>query len=151
MSSRGLPWLKQDGEEFRVMYREGPEGTPFHTMVVEGFVDGPVDVCKFMYLMGDMPLQKMKAGIGEQLSLVRMKVSWPLSTREAIVHYYLFEYFQDDLIVVLTNSVSKSKNATETLYGFNNEVIPEEKDVVRIDLVGGFVLQNVTSESSYFR
>jgi hypothetical protein len=28
------------------MYREGPEGTPFHTMLVEGFVDGPVDVCK---------------------------------------------------------------------------------------------------------
>ncbi|BAT95684.1 hypothetical protein VIGAN_08244900 [Vigna angularis var. angularis] len=80
-----------------------------------------------------------------------MKVSWPLSTREAIVHYYLFEYFQDDLIVVLTNSVSKSKNATETLYGFNNEVIPEAKDVVRIDLVGGFVLQKVTSERSYFR
>lgn len=35
----------------------------------------------------------------------RVKVSWPLSLREAIVHYYLFEYFQDDLIVVLTNSV----------------------------------------------
>lgn len=28
------------------MYREGQEGTPFHTMLVEGFVDGPVDVCK---------------------------------------------------------------------------------------------------------
>jgi len=76
------------------MYREGPEGTPFHTMLVEGFVDGPVDACKshwsnhnvqhhpfsdksyiidfdmqnlmryflcyrFMYLMGDIPLQKM--------------------------------------------------------------------------------------------
>jgi hypothetical protein len=38
--------LKQDGEEFRVMYREGPEGTPYHTMLVEGFVDAPVDVCK---------------------------------------------------------------------------------------------------------
>lgn len=76
------------------MYREGPEGTPFHTLLVEGFVDGPVDVCKshwsnqnfyrppfidkdyvidfnlqslisyfhhfrFMYLMADLPLQKM--------------------------------------------------------------------------------------------
>jgi hypothetical protein len=28
------------------MYREGPEGTPYHTMLVEGFVDAPVDVCK---------------------------------------------------------------------------------------------------------
>lgn len=38
--------LKQDSEDFRVMYREGPEGTPFHTLLVEGYVDGPVDVCK---------------------------------------------------------------------------------------------------------
>lgn len=38
--------VKQDSEEFRVMYREGPEGTPFHTLLVEGYVDGPVDVCK---------------------------------------------------------------------------------------------------------
>ncbi|KAG9135706.1 hypothetical protein Leryth_002432, partial [Lithospermum erythrorhizon] len=37
--------VKQDTEEFRVMYREGPEGTPFHTLLVEGYVDGPVDVC----------------------------------------------------------------------------------------------------------
>lgn len=38
--------LKQDSKDFRVMYREGPEGTPFHTLLAEGFVDGPVDVCK---------------------------------------------------------------------------------------------------------
>ncbi|ESW17766.1 hypothetical protein PHAVU_007G266400 [Phaseolus vulgaris] len=160
--------LKQDGEEFRVMYREGSEGSPFHTMLVEGFVDGPVDVClciswethlyKKWWPQSTVPTFKIlsteclqKVGIGEQLSLVRMKVSWPLSMREAVVHYYLFEYFQDDLIVVLTNSVSDSKNVTNTLYGFNNEVIPEAKDVVRIDLVGGFVLQKVTSERSYFR
>lgn len=35
----------------------------------------------------------------------RVKLSWPLSTREAVLHYFLFEYFQDDLIVVLLNSV----------------------------------------------
>lgn len=28
------------------MYHEGLEGSPFHTLLVEGFVDGPVDVCK---------------------------------------------------------------------------------------------------------
>lgn len=28
------------------MYREGPQGTPFHTLLVEGYVDGPLDVCK---------------------------------------------------------------------------------------------------------
>lgn len=153
--------LKQDGEEFRVMYREGPEGTPFHTMLVEGFVDGPVDVClciswqtslyKKWWPQSTIPTFKIlsceclqKVQIGEQISLVRMKVSWPLSSREAVVHYYLFEYFQDDLIVVLTNSVPESKS-------INNEKIPEEKDAVRVDLVGGFALQKVTSERSYFR
>lgn len=28
------------------MYRVGPEGTPYHTLLVEGYVDGPVDVCE---------------------------------------------------------------------------------------------------------
>ncbi|XP_042476387.1 uncharacterized protein LOC122058043 isoform X2 [Macadamia integrifolia] len=37
--------LQADNEEFRVMYREGPQGTPFHMLLVEGFVDAPVDVC----------------------------------------------------------------------------------------------------------
>lgn len=34
-----------------------------------------------------------------------MKVSWPLSVREALVHYFAFEYFQDDLVVILVNTV----------------------------------------------
>ncbi|KAJ1390661.1 START-like domain superfamily [Sesbania bispinosa] len=160
--------LKQDNEEFRVMYREGPQGTPFHTLLVEGYVDGPVDVClclsweAFLYkkwwpqftiptfrVVEAECLQKVQ--IGEQISLVRMKVPWPLSTREAIVHYYRFEYFQDDLIVVLLKSVPESKSINGTMDGFNSDAIPEAKDVVRIDLVGGFVMQKVTSERSYFR
>ncbi|KAI5448647.1 hypothetical protein KIW84_015882 [Lathyrus oleraceus] len=80
-----------------------------------------------------------------------MKVSWPLSMREAVVHYYLFEYFQEDLVVVLTNSVPDSKSVAETLSSFNDEAIPEANDVVRIDLVGGFALQKCTPERSYFR
>ncbi|XVE61361.1 hypothetical protein DITRI_Ditri06bG0033400 [Diplodiscus trichospermus] len=39
--------LKHDGEEFRVMYREGPHGSLFHTLLVEGYVDGPSDICQF--------------------------------------------------------------------------------------------------------
>ncbi|KAK7293844.1 hypothetical protein RJT34_16721 [Clitoria ternatea] len=46
--------------------------------------------------------------IREQILLVSVKVLWPLSMREAIVHYHLFEYFQDDLIIVLTNSTVAS-------------------------------------------
>ncbi|BAT14509.1 Os11g0568700 [Oryza sativa Japonica Group] len=37
--------VKQDTDQLRVMYREGPEGTPFHTLLAEGFADGPIDVC----------------------------------------------------------------------------------------------------------
>ncbi|KAI4348856.1 hypothetical protein L6164_009526 [Bauhinia variegata] len=159
--------LKQDSEEFRVMYREGPEGTPFHTLLVEGYVDGPIDVC--LCLSWETPLYKkwwpqttvpsfkillsdylQKVQIGEQISIVRVNC-WPLTTREAVVHYYLFEYFQDDLIVVLLKTVPEPKSINGTIHGFNNEPIPEAKDAVRIDLVGGFALQKITSERSYFR
>ncbi|XP_052729107.1 uncharacterized protein LOC108326916 isoform X2 [Vigna angularis] len=156
--------LKQDTEDFRVMYREGPEGTPFHTLLVEGYVDGPLDLSlclsweSFLYkkwwpqftipsfkVLVSERLQRVQ--IGEHISLVRMKVPWPLSTREAIVHYYLFEYFQDDLVVVLLNTVSESTS----IDNFNMDAIPEAKDVVRIDLLGGYAMQKVTSERSYFR
>lgn len=36
----------------------------------------------------------------------RMKLSRPLSAREAVVHLFAFEYFQDGLIVVVANTVS---------------------------------------------
>lgn len=39
--------VKQDTDQLRVMYREGPHGTPFHTLLAEGYADGPIDVCKF--------------------------------------------------------------------------------------------------------
>ncbi|KAI4300600.1 hypothetical protein L6164_033957 [Bauhinia variegata] len=159
--------LKQDNEEFRVMYREGLEGTPFHTLLVEGYVDGPVDVC--LCLSWETPLYKkwwpqitipsfkiilsetlQKVQIGEQMSIVRVNC-WPISTREAILHYYLFEYFQDDLTVVLLNTVPEPKSINGIVHGFNNEAIPEAKHAVRIDVVGGFALQKVTAERSYFR
>lgn len=37
--------VKQDTDQLRVMYREGPHGTPFHTLLAEGYADGPIDVC----------------------------------------------------------------------------------------------------------
>jgi len=37
--------VKQDTDQLRVMYREGPDGTPFHTLLAEGYADGPIDVC----------------------------------------------------------------------------------------------------------
>ncbi|KAI3443357.1 hypothetical protein Pfo_000022 [Paulownia fortunei] len=160
--------VKQDTDEFRVMYREGPEGTPFHTLLVEGYVDGPLDVCLCVSCESDLykkwwpqtaiPTFKVissqcvqKVRTGEQISLVRMKVSWPLSNREALVHYFAFEYFQDDLIVVLLNSISDSETIDRSTHGFTRDGIPDAQDVVRLDVVGGFAIQKVTADRSYFR
>ncbi|OVA07196.1 hypothetical protein BVC80_1289g121 [Macleaya cordata] len=160
--------LKQDTDEYRVMYREGPQGTPFHTLLVEGFVDGPLDVCLCLsweialfnkwWPQFNFPAFKIiesrcvqKVRIGEQIALVRMKVAWPLSAREVILHYFELEYFEDDLIIVVLNTVSDIESIDRNTHGFTNDGIPEAKDIVRADLVGGFALQKVTSNRSYFR
>ncbi|KAE8726497.1 Mitotic checkpoint serine/threonine-protein kinase BUB1, putative isoform 2 [Hibiscus syriacus] len=167
-TSHGQWKLKHDNEEFRVMYREGPHGTPFHTLLVEGYVDGPLDVClciswesalyKKWWPQSSFPPFKVtsstcvrKIRIGEQIALVRVKVVWPLSAREALVHFFSFEYFQDDLIVILVNTISDVSTIDRATHGFTNHGIPEAKDVVRIDVVGGFALQKVNNERSYFR
>ncbi|KAL0337090.1 UNVERIFIED_CONTAM: hypothetical protein Scaly_1984100 [Sesamum calycinum] len=160
--------VKQDTEELRVMYREGPEGSPFHTLLAEGYVDGSVDVCmcisweSSLYqkwwpqiviptfkVVSSRCLQRVRTG--EQISLVRMKVTWPLSSREALIHYFAFEYFQDDLVVVLLNSISDTETIDTSTHGFTRDGIPDAEEVVRIDVVGGFALQKVTANRSYFR
>lgn len=160
--------LKQDNEEFRVMYREGPVGSPFHSLLVEGYIDAPLDVClcvswetalyrrwfpeiriPMFKLVVAKTLQKVR--IGEQISLVRMKLSWPLSSREAILHYFEFEYLEDDLLVVLLNTIPDVATSKMETHGFTNEGIPDTGNTVRIDVVGGFALQKVTDNRSYFR
>ncbi|KAJ9184595.1 hypothetical protein P3X46_004307 [Hevea brasiliensis] len=167
-TSHGEWKLKDDKEEYRVMYREGPHGTPLHTLLVEGYVDGPIDTClciswesalyKKWWPQISFPPFKItvckclqKVRIGEQICLVRVKVTWPLSAREAVVHYFLFEYLKDGLVVVLSNTISDLESIDKTTHGFSRDGIPEVKDVVRIDVVGGFAIQKVTSERSYFR
>ncbi|PIA54236.1 hypothetical protein AQUCO_00900646v1 [Aquilegia coerulea] len=168
----GIPnrdWkLKQDNEDYRVMYREGPEGTPFHTLLVEGYVDGPLDVClclsweaalfKKWWPQFNVPPFKITASdclqeirMGEQIIQMRVKVAWPLSAREMILHYFVLEYFEEDLIIVLLNSISDTEGVDRSTHGFTRDRIPDTKDFVRIDVVGGFVLQRVTSNISYFR
>ncbi|KAL8517589.1 hypothetical protein ACS0TY_015734 [Phlomoides rotata] len=160
--------LKQDTDELRVMYREGPEGTPFHTLLCEGFVDAPLDVCLCISCESDLynkwwpqstiPTFKVisshrvkRIRMGEQISLVRMKLSWPMSSREALVHYFAFEYLQDGLVVVLLRSVSDSENIDVSTHGFSRDGIPDAQDVVRIDVFGGFAIQKVSEDRSYFR
>ncbi|XP_065867001.1 uncharacterized protein [Euphorbia lathyris] len=160
--------LKDDNEDYRVMYRQGPHGTPLHTLLVEGYIDGPVDAClcvgwestlfakwwphiTFPPFKITMCKCLQKVRIGEHISLVRVKVTWPLSAREAVVQFFLFEYLKDGLVVVLLNSISDLDNIDTSTHGFTRDGIPEATDVVRIDVVGGFATQKVNSERSYFR
>jgi hypothetical protein len=36
-------------------------------------------------------------------------------------------------------------------HGFTKDGIPEAGDTIRMDVVGGFVLQRITKEKSFFR
>ncbi|KAJ0235257.1 Polyketide cyclase/dehydrase/lipid transport superfamily protein [Hirschfeldia incana] len=164
-SSSHSDWkIKQDLEDCRVMYRQGLEGSPLHTLLVEGYMDSPLEDClcvswetalyknwwpqftfpPFKILQGTC-LHKVRTG--EQVCLVRMKVPWPLSERELIVHYFLFEYFKDGLVVVLLNSISDLVSIGVSA----KDIIPEPTSAVRIDLVGGFALQKITSQRSFVR
>ncbi|KAJ8422404.1 hypothetical protein Cgig2_029228 [Carnegiea gigantea] len=159
------------------MYREGPVGSPFHSLLVEGYIDAPLDVyvspgkqlsiedgenCCLHHplwfpeiriptfkLVVAKTLQKVR--IGEQISLVRMKLSWPLSSREAILHYFEFEYLEDDLLIVLLNTIPDVATSKMETHGFTNEGIPDTGNTVRIDVVGGFALQKLSMQISPFR
>lgn len=174
-SNEGIPqktshptWkLKQDTEEFRVMYREGPEGSPYHTLLVEGYVDAPVDACLCISMETALypiwfpefkvPTFKImfaqclrRIRIGENISLVRVKLSWPLSNREALMHFFEFEYLEDGLVIVMINTPDVESIQKE-IHDFSDDKVPEAGQTVRIGLVGGFALQKVTEERSYFR
>uniref|UniRef100_A0ACD5X0N5 Uncharacterized protein n=1 Tax=Avena sativa TaxID=4498 RepID=A0ACD5X0N5_AVESA len=160
--------VKQDTDQLRVMYREGPDGTPFHTLLAEGFADGPIDVCTCVswesglyrkwFPQYNLPTFKIsqsgclkKVRVGEEISLIRVKVPWPVSEREALLHYFQFEYLKEDLVIVIMKTISDLDNINLRTHGFTKDGIPEAGDTIRMDVVGGFVLQRITKEKSFFR
>ncbi|KAJ1276031.1 hypothetical protein BS78_05G182900 [Paspalum vaginatum] len=198
--------VKQDTDQLRVMYREGPEGTPFHTLLAEGFADGPIDVYAFRHtffvnhnilevshyyivatrsttrvtsnskggatvLQLELQQQRLlqfpqynlptfridqsgclkKVRIGEEICTVRVKVPWPVSEREALLHYFELEYLKEDIVIVIMKTISDLDSINTRTDGFSRDGIPEAGDTVRIDLFGGFVLQRITKERSFFR
>ncbi|KAK8966556.1 hypothetical protein KSP40_PGU008070 [Platanthera guangdongensis] len=80
-----------------------------------------------------------------------MKVPWPVSDREALLHYFEIEYLKEDLILVLIKTLSDMEHIDADTHGFSRDKIPQAKDTVRVDLVGGFVLQKVQTDRCYFR
>lgn len=168
-SSSQNDWkLKQESDQLRVMYREGPTGSPFHTLLAEGFVDGPVDIglcvsweatlyknwwpqynVPTFKIVSSSSLQKVRTG--EEISLIRVKPPWPVTEREAILHSFEVEFFQEQLILVLLKTIPSDEKIDLSTHGFSNAGIPDAKDAVRIDIVGGFALQKVSTNRSYFR
>ncbi|KAL8152384.1 hypothetical protein V2J09_010144 [Rumex salicifolius] len=159
--------VKQDTDEIRVMYREGPEGSPYHSLLAEGYVDAPVDACLCIsvevalyptwFPETKVPTFKIilaqclrRIRIGENISLVRMKLSWPLSNREALIHFYEFEYLKDGLVIVMTHTPDLESIQKE-IHDFSDDQVSEAGQTVRVGVIGGFALQKVTEERSYFR
>lgn len=75
-----------------------------------------------------------------------MKVPWPMANREAIVQFFLFEYFKDGLVIILLNSISAPE-----VENFEKNGVYEAADAVKVDLVGGVAIQKVSPERSYLR
>lgn len=67
-----------------------------------------------------------------------------MTNREAIVQFFLFEYFKDGLVIILLNSMSASQ--VESI-----GISEEAENAVRIDLVGGVAIQKVSPKRSYLR
>ncbi|KVH90547.1 hypothetical protein Ccrd_007419, partial [Cynara cardunculus var. scolymus] len=116
--------IKHDNQDCRVMYREGPAGTPFHTLLAEGYVDGPLDVCLCI---------SWEAGLYQKW--------WPQFNIPA------FKVLYSECV----KKISESENIDKTTHGFTREGIPDVENVTRIDVVGGLALQKVSANRSYFR
>ncbi|KAI3934046.1 hypothetical protein MKW92_002721 [Papaver armeniacum] len=138
--------LKQDTDEYRVMYRQGPQGTPLHSLLVEGFVDGPMDVC--VCLGWEVGLYHRW---WPQFTFPTFKIIESKCVQKVVVHAFEVEFLEDDLLIFVVNSVTDTESVDRSTHGFTNEGIPEVKDIVRAELVGGFALQKVSSNRSYFR
>ncbi|GMH29091.1 hypothetical protein Nepgr_030934 [Nepenthes gracilis] len=159
--------LKQDNEDYCVMYREGLLGSPFHALLVDGYVDAPLDTCLFvaweasffptLFPETKIPSFKVtakclqKVRIGEQFILVRTKLSWPLTDRYVVLHYFELEYLEGDLVIIVMNSMSDVEILQRETHGFSIDEIPEAGHAVNVDLVGGFAFQKVSKNRSFMR
>lgn len=58
--------------------------------------------------------------------------------------------YKDDFII-FSFQISDLDSIDITTHGFTRHAIPDAEDVVRIDVVGGFAIQKVADNRSYFR
>ncbi|BBN04023.1 hypothetical protein MPTK1_3g01230 [Marchantia polymorpha subsp. ruderalis] len=160
--------LKDQNDRHRVMYREGPIGTPFHTLCLDGVMDGnmanalcvgwEVPNYKDWFPQFTVPTFKIteakwlrKVRVGEALSLLRLKVPWPVSPREIVMSSFELEYFEEDIIIVLLESAPDADEINEKLHGFSADDLPAPCQNVRMNLCGGFIMQKMNADQFFFR
>ncbi|KAF9595452.1 hypothetical protein IFM89_000370 [Coptis chinensis] len=152
--TEGIPhrdWkLKQDNEDYRVMYREGPEGTPFHTLLVEGYVDAPLDVCLCLSWEATLFKNWWPQFNVPPFKIISSSCLQEVRIGEQICHMRII-LKETNFGFILCFQISDAEDANLRTHGFTRDRIPDAKDIVRIDVVGGFVLQKVNSSTSYFR
>jgi hypothetical protein len=159
--------VKQDTPRFRVMYREGLEGAPYHSLCLDGIIDGPlshalcvgceVPMYKEWWPMFHAPTFKIvesrwleRDTVGGDYSVLRFKVPWPFAMREVILSAFELEYFDEGLVAILYNTAPEVPDAK--VDGIRSDQIPAlQSNAVRMDLNGGFVLQKIGHNCSFFR
>ncbi|CAM6108653.1 unnamed protein product [Calypogeia fissa] len=160
--------LKDESERYRVMYREGPEGTPFHTLCLDGVVDGDftsalcvaweTTLYKEWWPQFTVPAFKIieskylrRIRVGHDLSLLRFKVPWPLAQREVVMSIFEIDQLQEDLLIGVVESVPDSVELNENIHGFSAADLPPLTSNVRMELGGGFVMQRISKDQFFFR
>jgi hypothetical protein len=170
-SGRIPEWkLKDETERYRVMYKEGPEGSPFHTLGLDGLVDG--DFTSALCVAWEVPLYKewwphfkvptfkvveskllKRIRVGHDLELIRFKIPWPLADREVVWSAFEIHDLEQEILVGLIESVPEAiGELNEKVVGFTAaDVPPSAATNVRMDVRGGFVMQRISKDQFFFR
>lgn len=162
--------LKDDTGTYRVLYRRGAEGTPFHVICLEGVIEGPAvmalciawEAPKFkewwpsfsvppFKIMDAKWLKRVRPG--HDVATFKFKVPWPFSTRDAAISAFALNVPERGTIIAVMNSVpARPDDIHEAEEGYGaNDVPPPSSNVVRMDVKGGYVLQQIDKNRCYFR
>ncbi|GAQ81517.1 hypothetical protein KFL_000820250 [Klebsormidium nitens] len=150
--------LKHDNGQMRVLYRRGPEGTPFHTICLEGLIDGPmttalcvlweVNSAKDLYPQYTESKWLEQPTPGQGVLVVRLRTPWPFEPRETLLEVYTVPCFEKGLVIVVLRTPPPGPSP---LSREGPPIPPVEKGVTRMDVRGGYIFQQISPSKCYFR
>ncbi|GAQ79706.1 hypothetical protein KFL_000360220 [Klebsormidium nitens] len=162
----GRGWkVKEDTGNMRVLYRKGPEGTPLHTLCLEGMINGPLATAlcvaweapyfKDWWPQFTVPTFKISESKwleqpkpGQVIASVRFKVPWPFTAREIVLEAYAVDYLIQDVLIVLMKTLPPGPSP---LSEDGPPIPPEDKGITRMEVVGGYIFQQIAPSQCYFR